>query len=67
MNPSSKQYQQATGAEMAIDMRSTQQKYGQPTKESVRHWIGTRAKERKPLPDPDQVRRELGWGLVQGR
>ncbi|NRR32396.1 hypothetical protein HSX11_19690 [Oxalobacteraceae bacterium] len=40
----------------------------QPSKESVRQWLQTRQqerKERKPLPDPQQIRRELGWDLVR--
>jgi hypothetical protein len=35
----------------------------QPTKESVRNWLRTRAE--RPPPDPAQIRRELGWELVK--
>jgi hypothetical protein len=37
----------------------------QPTKEQVRHWMQERAKEHKPLPDPKQMRRELGIDLIE--
>lgn len=35
-----------------------------PSKEQVRHWLEKRIKERKPPPDPKQIRRELGWELA---
>jgi hypothetical protein len=34
-----------------------------PTKEQVRRWLEERSKERRPPPDPKQIRRELGWTL----
>ncbi|QYF92525.1 hypothetical protein KY495_17505 [Massilia sp. PAMC28688] len=37
----------------------------QPTKESVRNWLRTRAERRCPPPDPAQIRRELGWELIK--
>jgi len=37
----------------------------QPSKESVRQWLQTRIVERRPPPDPQQIRRELGWELVR--
>lgn len=37
----------------------------QPTKEQVRHWTQDRIKEHKPPPDPKQIRRELGWDLIE--
>jgi hypothetical protein len=36
----------------------------QPTKEAVRLWLQTKLVERRPPPDPQQIRRELGWDLV---
>lgn len=38
----------------------------QPSKESVRKWLRARIEERRPPPDPGQIRRELGWELVKG-
>ena len=37
----------------------------QPSKESVRLWLQARIEERRPPPDPQQIRRELGWELVK--
>lgn len=37
----------------------------QPGKEAVRHWLQSRQEERRPLPDPQQIRRELGWEMVR--
>lgn len=34
-----------------------------PTKEQVRYWQQDRNKERKPLPSPEEIRRQLGWHL----
>jgi hypothetical protein len=36
-----------------------------PTKEQVRQWIQERSKDRRALPDLKQIRRELGWGLIE--
>ncbi len=36
-----------------------------PTKEDVRHYLEKRVKEHKPPPDPKQIRRELGWDLIE--
>jgi hypothetical protein len=38
-------------------------KFQQPSKESVRIWLRARREQRRPPPDPAQIRRELGWGL----
>jgi len=35
-----------------------------PTKEQVRHWLADQIKEHKPIPTPEQVRRQLGWYLA---
>lgn len=40
-------------------------KHQQPSKESVRQWLHARLKTRIPPPDPQQIRRELGWELVR--
>lgn len=37
----------------------------QPSKEAVRSWLQSRQEERRPLPDPQQIRRELGWEMVR--
>ncbi len=37
----------------------------QPSKEAVRIWLQSRREERRPLPDPQQIRRELGWEMVR--
>ncbi len=37
----------------------------QPTKEAVRNWLQSRQEERRPLPDAQQIRRELGWEMVR--
>lgn len=36
-----------------------------PTKEQVRHWQQERNRERKTPPDPKQIRKELGWDLIE--
>ena len=38
----------------------------QPSKESVRNWLRTEIAQRRPPPDPAQIRRELGWDLITG-
>ena len=37
----------------------------QPSKEAVRNWLQSRQEERRPLPDAQQIRRELGWEMVR--
>jgi len=37
----------------------------QPSKEAVRQWLQKKLEERRPPPDPQQIRRELGWDLVK--
>jgi hypothetical protein len=36
-----------------------------PTKQQVRKWINSRAREPRPIPDPKQLRRELGIDLIE--
>ena len=36
-----------------------------PSNEQVRSWMQQRQMDRTPPPAPDQVRRELGWQLVE--
>jgi hypothetical protein len=36
-----------------------------PSKEQIRQWTSTRQAERKPLPDLEQIRRELGWNFTE--
>ena len=35
------------------------EKSKQPSKEAVRHWLQSRQEERRPLPDPQQIRRRF--------
>lgn len=35
-----------------------------PPKEAVRNWLQQRQAERKPVPTPEQIRRELSWGML---
>jgi hypothetical protein len=36
-----------------------------PSKEVVRRWLRAELEQRRPPPDPKQIRRELGWDLVK--
>lgn len=38
-----------------------------PTNEQVRNWMQQRQADRSPPPSPEQIRRELGWGLVEAQ
>lgn len=40
-------------------------KFQQPSKENVRIWLRARIEQRRPPPDPVQLRRELGWEVVK--
>ncbi|HEU4373327.1 MAG TPA: hypothetical protein VFS02_07550 [Telluria sp.] len=35
-----------------------------PTKHSVRAYLERRARDPKPPPTPEEIRRQLGWGLM---
>lgn len=35
-----------------------------PDKQAVRDWLDRRAHEDEAPPTPEEVRRQLGWGLV---
>jgi hypothetical protein len=35
-----------------------------PPKHLVREYLERRTREHKPPPTPEEIRRELGWGLV---
>lgn len=37
----------------------------QPSKESVRQWLRHELALRRPPPDPQQIRRELGWDVIR--
>jgi hypothetical protein len=37
----------------------------QPTKQAVRQYMEGRQREHKPPPDAKQIRRELGWDLIE--
>lgn len=36
-----------------------------PSKETVRSWLRGEIAQRRPPPDPAQIRRELGWELIR--
>ena len=36
-----------------------------PTKITVRRWLKNRAKDHKPLPTQEELRRQLGWELIK--
>lgn len=36
-----------------------------PTKEQVREWLRQEITERRPPPDPLEIRRQLNWSLVE--
>lgn len=35
-----------------------------PSKEQVRQWMSERQEQRTPPPSPQEVKRQLGWGLL---
>jgi hypothetical protein len=35
-----------------------------PSKHLVRAWLERRAQDVKPPPTPEEIRRQLGWGLM---
>lgn len=37
-----------------------------PTKEQVRAWMKREVEARRPPPEPEDIRRELGWGMTAG-
>jgi hypothetical protein len=37
-----------------------------PTKEQVHDYMQQRINGKTPPPSPEQIRRELGWGMVEG-
>lgn len=37
-----------------------------PSKEQVRAYTQSRTKAKTPPPSPEEVRRQLGWGMLQG-
>jgi hypothetical protein len=36
----------------------------QPSKEAVRQWQAERQQAKTPPPKPEEVRRQLGWGML---
>jgi hypothetical protein len=36
----------------------------QPPKHLVREYLERRTREQKPPPSPEEIRRELGWGML---
>jgi len=39
------------------------EQFKQPSKEQVRHYMGTRQTEHKAPPSMEEIRRQLGWSL----
>ncbi|HEV7618511.1 MAG TPA: hypothetical protein VGO51_10465 [Burkholderiaceae bacterium] len=39
--------------------------FNQPTKQQVRMYMEKRAESRKPPPDMKDIRRQLGWELIE--
>lgn len=37
---------------------------GNPGKQRVRDWMNERLISSSPPPGPDEIRRQLGWGLI---
>lgn len=37
----------------------------QPTREQVREWLRQEIDQRRPQPDPTEIRSQLGWTLVE--
>lgn len=44
-----------------------EQLFRQPTKEEVRNWLKREIARHRPPPTPKQIRRELGWDLIEMR
>jgi hypothetical protein len=36
-----------------------------PSQEQVRNWMQQRQADRSPPPTPEQIRRQLGWQLIE--
>lgn len=36
-----------------------------PTKQQVRDWLANEVAQHRPPPDPKQIRKELGWELIE--
>ena len=41
------------------------QQAAKPAKELVRKWLKAEVAQRRPPPDPEQIRRELGWDMLK--
>ena len=46
-------------------MSQPKQPIKQPTKQEVRDWLKHEVAKQRPPPDLKQIRRELGWDLLQ--
>ena len=49
----------------ALDLNFKSDKVTHPTKEAVRNWLIQRTNQRSELPSPEEIRRQLGWYLIQ--
>jgi hypothetical protein len=38
-----------------------------PSNQQVRSWMQQRQAERRPPPTPEEIRKQLGWGLVEAQ
>ena len=38
-----------------------------PSKYAIRKYLARRARETKPPPSPEEIRRQLGWGLFDSK
>ena len=38
--------------------------FTQPPKQAVRAYLERRSREQKPPPSPEEIRRQLGWGMA---
>jgi hypothetical protein len=47
-----------------VDKKARMDGITQPGKEAVREWLVRRRAAFRPLPDAEQIRRELGWKLI---
>lgn len=45
-------------------MAFAQPKSNHPTKQEVRYWLTRRRFSKLPPPEPQELRRQLGWGLI---
>jgi len=52
---------------MNISLYNTSNKIPNPDKHVVRGYMDRRSHERTPPPTPEEIRRQLGWGVVDDK